>query len=484
MTSGPNAVTPKTALTPETAHRKQMRRVLFSSYLGSVVEFYDFLLYGIAASLVFGQIFFANMPPVIATIASFGTLAVGYLSRPLGGIIFGHFGDKVGRKSMLIITMTLMGVASTMIGLLPTYDQIGALAPLLLIFLRLLQGLAVGGEWGGAALMSLEHAKTERRGFAASVTHMGGPSGALLATLIMTGFSTLPKEDFLTWGWRVPFLFSAVLLLVGLFVRLKVTESPLFAAAQAAAREAKQLEPKKAPSPLLLVLRRYPRNVALAALGGSAAFVFQGLLATFAITLAVQAGVPQTTVLLMHAVATFLHIFTIPLFAILSDRVGRRPVMVSGAIAGAVLAFPIFQMLASGDIALVLIAFLIGNPLIQASMYGPMAAFISEMFGTGARYTGASLGYQLAATLGAGLAPLSAASLMAMGGGNPIFISVMVAVVCVISALAIFFTRESYRTNLEPSAAEAHQPEAKQSVAEQHEAEPAKAESAQAAVVK
>jgi MFS family permease len=448
MTSSPAAVS------SEAAYRKQMRRVLFSSYLGSVVEFYDFLLYGIAASLVFGQIFFANMTPVVATIASFGTLAVGYLSRPLGGIIFGHFGDKVGRKSMLIITMSLMGVASTLIGLLPTYDQIGVVAPLLLIFLRLVQGLAVGGEWGGAALMSLEHSKTERRGFAASVTHMGGPSGALLATLIMTGFSTLPREDFLTWGWRVPFLFSAVLLLVGMFVRLKVTESPLFAAAQ----QAKKLEPKKTKSPLLLVLRRYPKNVVLAALGGSAAFVFQGLLATFAITLAVQTGVAQTTVLLMHAVATFLHIFTIPLFAILSDRVGRRPVMVTGAIAGAVLAFPIFQMLASGNVALVLIAFLIGNPLIQASMYGPMAAFISEMFGTGARYTGASLGYQLAATLGAGLAPLSAASLMAMGGGNPIFISVMVAVVCIISAAAIYLTKESYRANLGSSGADEPQP--------------------------
>lgn len=447
MTSAP------TAALSEAAYRKQMRRVLFSSYLGSVVEFYDFLLYGIAASLVFGHIFFANMTPVVATIASFGTLAVGYLSRPLGGIIFGHFGDKVGRKSMLIITMSLMGAASTLIGVLPTYDQIGALAPVLLILLRLLQGLAVGGEWGGAALMSLEHSKTERRGFAASVTHMGGPSGALLATLIMTGFSTLPKEDFLTWGWRVPFLFSAVLLLVGMFVRLKVTESPVFAAAQ----KAKKQEPQKAKSPLLLVLRRYPKNVVLAALGGSAAFVFQGLLATFAITLAVQTGVAQTTVLLMHAVATFLHIFTIPLFAILSDRVGRRPVMVTGAIAGAVLAFPIFQMLASGNVALVLIAFLIGNPLIQASMYGPMAAFISEMFGTGARYTGASLGYQLAATLGAGLAPLSAASLMAMGGGNPIFISVMVATVCLISASAIYLTKESYRTNLASARADESQ---------------------------
>ncbi|MBO1268273.1 MHS family MFS transporter [Arthrobacter sp. PO-11] len=433
-----------TSMQPAAADKSHMRRVLFSSYLGSVVEFYDFLLYGIAASLVFAHIFFANMDPVVGTIASFGTLAAGYFSRPLGGIIFGHFGDKLGRKSMLVITMTLMGGASTLIGLLPTYDQIGSMAPILLVVLRLIQGVAVGGEWGGAALMSLEHASAKNRGLAASVANMGGPSGALLATLSMTAFSTLPKEDFLNWGWRVPFLFSAVLLLVGLFVRLRVSESPLFAAEKASAASK-----EKTGSPLVVVLRRYPKNVALATLGGSAAFLLQGLLATFAITLAVQSGADRTAVLLVHACATGLHIVTIPAFAILSDRIGRRPVMIGGAIAGALLAYPIFQMLGSGNLILVLLAFLIGNPLIQASMYGPMSAFISEMFGTGARYTGASLGYQLAATLGAGLAPLSAAGLLALGGGkDPVFVSLMVSAVCVISAVAIYLTRESFRSEL------------------------------------
>ncbi|MDI9917305.1 MFS transporter [Rhodococcus sp. IEGM 1379] len=429
----------------------QIRRVLFSSYLGSVVEFYDFLLYGIAASLVFGQVFFANLDPVLGTIASFGTLATGYIARPLGGIIFGHFGDRVGRKSMLVITMSIMGFASTLIGLLPTYGQIGVAAPILLVCLRIVQGIAVGGEWGGAALMSLEHSTKNRRGFSASVTNMGGPSGALLATLVMTACSTMPEASFMSWGWRIPFLLSAGLVGLGLMIRLRVHESPVFAAARAAEAErvANGITIEKPSAPLVEVLRRYPKNVLLAAFGGAGAFVIQGLLATFAITLAVGGGADRTVVLLVHGLGSFLHIFTIPLFAALSDRVGRRPVMISGALGAAVLAYPIFQMLASGNEKLVLAAFLLGNPLVQAAMYGPLAAFISEMFGTNSRYTGASLGYQLGTTLGAGLAPLSAATLLAFGGGDPVWVSAMVATICLISALAIYFTRESYRDDID-----------------------------------
>ncbi|MFL4475397.1 MFS transporter [Paeniglutamicibacter sp. MACA_103] len=436
---------------PASHDPRQMRRVLFSSYLGSVVEFYDFLLYGIAASLVFGQVFFANLDPMVGTIASFGTLAAGYIARPLGGVIFGHFGDRVGRKSMLVITMTLMGVASTLIGLIPTYNQIGVAAPIILVFLRVIQGIAVGGEWGGAALMSLEHSTKRRRGFSASVTNMGGPSGALLATLIMTACSTMPEESFLAWGWRIPFLLSAVLVGLGMFIRLRIQESPVFAAAQAAAAaERKSATGAKKPSvPLFEVLRHYPKNVLLAAFGGAGAFVIQGLLATFAITLAVGGGADRTSVLMVHGIGSFLHIFTIPFFAALSDRVGRRPVMISGALAAAFMAYPLFQMLATGDMGWVLAAFLIGNPLIQASMYGPLAAFISEMFGTTSRYTGASLGYQLASTLGAGLAPLLAATLLTVGNGNPVWVSVMVASICVISALAIFITKESHKLDLD-----------------------------------
>lgn len=460
MTQHASAAAP----TPAAHDRKQMRRVLFSSYLGSVVEFYDFLLYGIAASLVFSQVFFANLDPVVGTIASFGTLAAGYFARPLGGIIFGHFGDRMGRKSMLVITMTIMGVASTLIGLLPTYNQIGVAAPVLLVLLRVVQGIAVGGEWGGAALMSLEHSTKRRRGFSASVTNMGGPSGALLATLVMTACSTMPEDDFLAWGWRIPFLLSVVLVGLGLFIRLRVQESPVFAAARAAeaARAAAGERPKtKSSAPLFDVLRNYPKSVMLAAFGGAGAFVIQGLLATFAITLAVSNGADRTTVLLVHGIGSFLHIFTIPLFASLSDRVGRRPVMITGALAAAVMAYPLFQMLASGNMTLVLLAFLIGNPIIQASMYGPLAAFISEMFGTKSRYTGASLGYQLATTLGAGLAPLSAATLLAVGSGDPVWVSAMVTAICLVSAVAIYFTRESFKKDLDgdlPSATTPQRP--------------------------
>ena len=205
-----------------------MRRVLFSSFLGSAVEFYDFLLYGTAAALVFGQLFFSDLTPVVATIASFGTLAVGYIVRPLGGVIFGHFGDRIGRKSMLVLTMTLMGAASFAIGLLPTYDTIGVLAPILLILLRLIQGFAVGGEWGGAALMALEHSDENKRGFSASFANMGAPAGAVLSTVVLAIVTLLPGDAFLSWGWRIPFLLTAVLVGIGLYVRLKVTESPLF----------------------------------------------------------------------------------------------------------------------------------------------------------------------------------------------------------------------------------------------------------------
>ena len=213
---------------PTLGDPRQMRRVLFSSFLGSTVEFYDFLLYGTAAALVFGDLFFSNLTPAVATIASFGTLAAGYLARPVGGILFGHFGDRIGRKSMLVMTMTLMGVASFLIGLLPTYATIGWVAPVLLVLLRLVQGIAVGGEWGGAALMALEHASEKRRGFAGSFANMGAPAGAVLSTVVLAIVTQLPEEDFLSWGWRIPFLLSAVLVAVGLYVRLKVTESPLF----------------------------------------------------------------------------------------------------------------------------------------------------------------------------------------------------------------------------------------------------------------
>ncbi|MCX5414909.1 MFS transporter [Streptomyces sp. NBC_00059] len=284
----------------------------------------------------------------------------------------------------------------------------------MLVTCRLVQGIAVGGEWGGAALMAMEHASTERRGLMASFANMGGPAGAVLATAVFAAFSALPEDEFMAWGWRVPFLLSLLLMAVGLFIRMKVTESPVFAEAQRRAEEeTARSEPAKQEAPLLTVLRRYRKNILLSCLGGCAALVLQSLLATFMLTYATGVGFERSTVLLAQTVSSALHIFTIPAFAMLSDRVGRRPVMIAGALVTAAAAYPLFALVNSGSVALLFAAYIIGNPILQASMYGPMAAFVSEMFGTRARYTGASLGYQLASTLGAGTAPLIASSLLA-----------------------------------------------------------------------
>ncbi|MDT7692574.1 MAG: hypothetical protein QOI75_1941, partial [Pseudonocardiales bacterium] len=264
----------------------QLRRAVASSFIGSVIEYYDFLLYATAAAVVFGKVFFAALDPLTATVASFGTFAAGYLARPLGGILFGHFGDRIGRKKMLVTTMTLMGVASFLIGALPTYGQIGIWAPVALVTLRVLQGVAVGGEWGGAVLMSAEHA-TSRRGLWASFTNAGAPCGMVLSTVVLTVTAAASGERaFLAWGWRVPFLLSILLLGIGLFIRLKVEETPVFAAAERSARV-----------PLFDVLRNHPRNLLLAVGVGLAAFVAQGTLTTFLIAYGVEVGYSRQTVL-------------------------------------------------------------------------------------------------------------------------------------------------------------------------------------------
>jgi MFS transporter, MHS family, shikimate and dehydroshikimate transport protein len=439
-TATTNAVQP-----PGIGDPRQMRRVLFSSFLGSAVEFYDFLLYGTAAALVFGQLFFSDLSPVVATIASFGTLAVGYVVRPLGGVIFGHFGDRIGRKSMLVLTMSLMGVASFAIGLLPTYATIGVLAPILLILLRLIQGFAVGGEWGGAALMALEHSDEKRRGFSASFANMGAPAGAVLSTVVLAVVTLLPDDAFLAWGWRIPFLLSAVLVGIGLYVRLKVTESPLFEqeVVPAEASEKKRL-------PIVSVLRDHPTSVLLGIGAGLGAFALQALMATFALTIGVQNGLERSTVLWLFAAGSFVQIFALPAYAALSDRVGRRPVMIAGCVAAIVAVYPILLLIASGSVLGVLLGFLIAMPLVQAAMYGPLAAFTSEIFATGNRYTGASLGYQLSSTLGGGFAPLIAATLVAgtTAGNGLLRVALFAAGAALVSALTIAIAKESSGRNL------------------------------------
>ena len=419
---------------------------MVSSYLGTTVEFYDFLLYGTAAALVFPALFFPGTDPLTGTLASFGTLAVGYLARPIGGIVFGHFGDKLGRKNMLVITLVMMGAVSFLIGLLPTFQQIGVLAPILLVTLRVIQGIAVGGEWAGAALMSMEHATPRSRGFAASIVASGGPSGAVLATLVLVPFSLLPEDEFLTWGWRVPFLLSAVLVVIGLFLRLKVTETPEFTASL----ERRAASTVKQKAPLFTVFRHNPLGVLSGAIGGLAPLFMQSILATFVLTYAVNvAGYERAQALLLVTIANAVHIFTIPAFAILSDRIGRRPVMITGAITGILLIWPLFLLIGVGTWWSLLLAFVIGNPIIQAVMYGPLGAWIGEKFAADVRYTGVAVTYQLATTFGAGLAPLIATSLLAAGGGtDPTLVAVFFVGLCVVSGIAYLVSKESHRREL------------------------------------
>lgn len=425
---------------PDAQRRKEIRRVMLSSYLGSTIEYYDFLLYATAASLVFGPVFFTGLDPLAATVASFGTFAAGYLARPLGGAVFGHFGDRLGRKRMLLISMTVMGTASFLIGLIPPATAIGSWGAIMLVLLRVGQGIAIGGEWGGAALMSLEHSDKKRRGFAASFTNAGAPSGAVLGTMMMGLFSALPEEQFLSWGWRVPFLFSALLLIVGLFVRARVSESPVFQAAMAEPTE------EKPSVPILQVLRR-PKNLVLTAFGCSASFAMQILFATFAISYGVAQGSEQQLLLFCFGLASFSQIFTVVGLARLSDTVGRRPVMISGLVLFAALLYPILQWVASGNVVLVFLAFFLGLSC-HAMTYGPMAAFVSEQFGTTARYTGASLGYQLATLVGAGLTPTILTSLYASSGEDIMSVVWFLVAVSLVSVVFILVTRESKDNDL------------------------------------
>ncbi len=419
---------------------KNRRRAQVSSFIGTTVEFYDFLLYGTASALVFPTLFFPGSNELIGVLASFGTLAVGYFARPLGGAIFGHFGDRLGRKTMLMITLFMMGAVSFAMGLLPTYQNIGVWAPVLLITLRLIQGVAVGGEWAGAALLSMEHAKPKSKGFAGSIVASGGPMGAVMATLVFTPFSLLPEDSFMSWGWRVPFLLSVILIIVGYFMRKNVTESPEFKAAQ---ERAKTNPPKQIPI-VSVFFNNFPQ-VFSGILGGLAPLFMQSILATFFLTYAVNVGgYNRASALWLVTIANAIHIFTIPAFAILSDRVGRKKVMVSGAILGVILIYPMFWLIGLHNDWALLLAFIIGNPLVQGMMYGPLAAWIGEKFDADVRYTGVAVTYQLSTTIGAGLAPLAATALLAAGGGtDPIWVIVFFIGLSVVSGLAYLLSKDS-----------------------------------------
>ncbi|MDN6679111.1 MAG: MHS family MFS transporter [Yaniella sp.] len=418
-----------------------MRRILASSFLGSMIEFYDFILFATAASIVFSQVYFVDLDPGLGLFLSFTILAVGYVARPIGGIGFGHFGDMIGSKGVRVTSMMLMGGTTVAIGLLPPTATIGVAAPILLTVFRVIQGLAVGGEWGGAMLIALEHSPKKRRGFAASFANMGGPAGAVLATVVMSVFTLLPDEQFISWGWRIPFLLSAVLVFIGLIIRMKVHESPIFQKLQDKADERKV--------PLLEVISKYPKNLILGIIAGMSSYTVQGLMTVWGISYVINSGLDSTHVLWVKALGAASTVVVVWFASQLSDRFGRRPVMIVGMFIGAVAAFPVMFMLDMSNLWVFAMALLITQGLVQGTIFGPFGAFAAEMFPTHIRYTGASLVYQTSSTLGAGFTPMIASSLVAIAGGSLWLIAVVWIAVFLIAILAISFVKEGRTADLE-----------------------------------
>jgi metabolite-proton symporter len=420
----------------ERSEQRELRKVVAASLVGTMIEWYDFFLYISAAALIFNQLFFPSFDPWTGTLVAFGSNALGFFARPVGGIVFGHYGDRIGRKRLLMLSLVLMGAATVLIGLLPTYAQIGIWAPVLLVFLRLVQGFAVGGEWGGAVLLAAEHGDARRRGFWASWPQAGVPLGLILASGVLALMSAfLSDEQFLSWGWRVPFLLSAVLVVLGWWIRNSVSESRTFEKALAETDT-----PPKAPA--LEVLRERPRALLVGAglrVGENISYyVITGFSLTY-ITSA--AGLSRDVALQAVLIGSILHFVSIPLAARLSDSIGRRWVYAAGGLGLAAFSFAFFPMLASGDFAAIVLALTIALVL-HGTMYGPQAAFIAELFPTRIRYSGASIAYQLTSIVAGSLAPIVATAIYRAQGGA-FWISVYVGAACLISGITALLARET-----------------------------------------
>jgi metabolite-proton symporter len=411
--------------------------VAVGSFVGTTIEWYDFFLYGTAAALVFSPLFFPEISPAIGLIASFATYAVGFLARPLGALVGGHVGDRIGRKAMLVASLMIMGVATTLIGVLPTYGQVGIVAPLLLLVLRLAQGFGVGGEWGGAALMTVESAPPGKRGLYGSFTQIGVSGGMLLAV----GAFTLTKvsmssEAFLSYGWRIPFLLSAALVIVGLLIRVKLVESAEF----------QKLKDDDAlpDNPLKEVVLSERRPIWLTMGMRLSQNTVYYLYTTFGIAyIARSVGSESNVGLYSVLVASAIGLVSVPLWAALSDRIGRRPVYLFGTVTSAVFVIPFFLFAETGNPVLIVLAMVIGLNLFHDAMYGPQAAFFSELFSTRVRYSGASIGYQFGSVLAGGFAPLIATSLLAANDGRPWYIVGYFALVSAVTFASAYLAPET-----------------------------------------
>ncbi|MQA11746.1 MAG: MFS transporter [Pseudonocardiaceae bacterium] len=410
-----------------------MTTVATASFAGALVEWYDFFLYGTASALVFNKLFFPEFDPTTGTIAALATFGAGYIARPLGGLVFGHYGDRIGRKTLLIITMLMMGIGTFLIGLLPTYHTIGVWAPMVLVALRLVQGFALGGEYAGAALITIEHAPPAKRGFWGSVPQSASPAGVLLGTGVFAAVSAMPEEQFLGWGWRLPFLLSIVMLGIGMFIRLRIDDSPDFAAIKR--------QGKIARVPLWELLRSYPRNIVLAFGARLAETVSYGVFNVFAISyLEGTIGMSTSSITTGVVIASAIAVIVCPLVGLLSDRIGRTKVYLLGAGFTALFAFPFFALLQTGVTALVWLGLIAGYVLGGTVMFAVQATFFTELFRTGVRYTGLSLAFQASAIVG-GFTPLVATSLSAAGSGTPWPVAGFLLTVGVLSFASAAFAR-------------------------------------------
>ncbi|WP_299541511.1 MFS transporter [uncultured Streptomyces sp.] len=427
-------------------------RIVSASLIGTTIEWYDFFLYGSAAALVFNTLFFPTGDPLVGTLIAFVTYAIGFAARPIGGLVFGHFGDRIGRKKLLVLSLMMMGGATFAMGLLPTYDTIGVGAPILLTVLRLVQGFALGGEWGGAVLIVSEHGGPEHRGFWASWPQAGAPGGNLLATGVLALLAAVQSEEaFLSWGWRIPFLLSGVLVVIGLWIRVSLSESPVFLAARAEAEAEAARGAKDAP-PVVEVFRHSWREV-LGAIGTRfGENISYYLLTSFVLVyVTTHLGLPKSTALNAVLIGSAVHFVTIPMWGALSDRLGRRPVTLIGSTGMALWAFAFFALVDSESFAVITLAVTVGL-LFHGAMYGPQAAFISEMFDTRVRYSGASMGSQLASILAGALAPIIAVELLRnYDSGTPVALYLCAATV--VTTLTVIVIRETRGRDLARSAA-------------------------------